>query len=129
MLPDDAGSAALTGSSGGTARRTPAPLTVTPLPFAPFVGMASIVSDKILALRQTKPGVSRRITYTADRTLPRGQQGHGRCASLLSDIASDGVPRTRRAVVREIGGGAEVEDLPIGARKGLVDPFRAWTGS
>jgi len=34
--------------------------------------MGSIVSDKILPPRQAKRGVSRRITYTADRTVPPG---------------------------------------------------------
>ena len=32
--------------------------------------MGSIVSDKILPPRQAWPGVSRRITYTIDRTVP-----------------------------------------------------------
>jgi hypothetical protein len=58
-----------TGSLNQLLRQRLQILTVTSL-VRLFVGMGSIVSDKILPPHQAWPGVSRRITYTIDRTVP-----------------------------------------------------------
>jgi hypothetical protein len=56
--------------------------------------MGSIVSDKILPPRQAKPGVSRRTTYTADRTVPG--DSHRRVTEPIADPARGDVAVSRQ---------------------------------